>query len=114
MATPATLRFRARGTALVPNIELQIARVRGFIGREYVHVKPGDSPEAARELSGQPLDDKGGRWVFRATAEPAEVPYRHEYVKACKDGDLWAADPDTAEACGVELDETFGDEESDR
>lgn len=114
MATPATLRFRARGTALVPNIDLQIARVRGFIGREYVHVKPSDGPEAAALLSGQTLDKEGGRWMFRAVEEPTELPYRHEYVKACKDGDLWPADQDTADACGVEFDETFGDEENDR
>lgn len=90
MTTPATLRFRARGTALVPNHERELGGMRAFIGRKFVEVKPGQHG-------------------FKPSDEPDEtVPYRHEYTKACKDGDLWASDEETAKACGVKFDPTFG------
>jgi hypothetical protein len=89
MGNPASLRFRARGTALVPNFEYEAAGVRAFIGRKKVEVQPG-------QLGFAPLD------------EAVETPYRQEYVKACKDGDLWAADEATAKACGVKFDPAFG------
>ena len=42
----------------------------------------------------------------------SDTSFRHvsiaEYVKACKDGDLYAADEATAKACGVSFDPTFG------
>lgn len=90
MANPASLRFKARGTALVPNFEYELAGIRAFIGREKVEVAPG-------QLGFAPLK------------EAVEVPCRAEYMKACKDGDLWAADEATAKACGVKFDPSFGE-----
>lgn len=83
------LRFRARGTALVQNLQKLEANIKSFIGRKFVEVSPGTHG-------------------FVPTGEAEEVAYYAEYVKACKDGDLWAADEETAAACGVELDESFG------
>lgn len=87
--TPEKLRFRARGEALVQNFVRMEAGIKSFIGRKYVEVKPGV-------------------WGFAPTGADEEVSYRAEYVKACKDGDLWPADEQTAAACGVEFDATFG------
>ncbi len=84
-----TLRFRARGTALVQNYEAMEARIKRFIGRRYLEVEPGV-------------------FGFVPTGETDEVKYGAEYVRACKDGDLWPADLETAQACGVSFDPLFG------
>ena len=90
---PRTLRVRARGTASVPNHEAEEAGVRRFIGRKFTEVEPG-------------------RFGFVPTNEDEEVPVRSEYLKAIKDGDLWAADRDTADQAAVPFDPMFGDEKS--
>jgi hypothetical protein len=87
--TPKKLRFRARGTALVQNHERLEAGIKSFIGRKFVQ-----------------LDAE--QWGFDPTGKDEEVAYRAEYVKACKDGDLYPADEATARACGVSFDPTFG------
>lgn len=43
------------------------------------------------------------------TISPSD-PYYGEYVRHLKDGDLWAADPETANAAGVLFEPEFGDE----
>lgn len=83
------LRFRARGTALVQNFERLEAGIKCFIGRKYTEVAPGE-------------------YAFVPTDSDETVPYRHEYAKACRDGDLYPADEATAAKCGVPFDPTFG------
>lgn len=87
--TPKKLRFRARGEALVQNFERLEAGIKSFVGRKFVQVE-------------------GDQWGFKPTGESEEVTYCAEYVKACKDGDLWPADAETAAACGVPFDSNFG------
>lgn len=89
-----TLRFRARGTALVQNFERLDAGIKAFVGRKVSEVAPG-------------------QWGFVPTGSDEQVLYRSEYVKACKDGDLWPADEATAKACGVSFDSSFGAPPSD-
>lgn len=84
-----TLRFRARGSALVTNFERLEAGVKSFIGRRWTEVEPG-------------------RKGFVPTEADEAVPYRAEYVKACQDGDLYPADLATAKVCGVSFDPSFG------
>jgi hypothetical protein len=84
------LRFHASGTALVQDFERLEIGVKAFLGRKYEEVKPGV-------------------WGFVPTGMVAEVPYRAEYAKACKDGDLIAADEETAKLCGVPFESNFGD-----
>lgn len=91
---PKTLKFRARGTALCQDFERLEHAVRRYIGRKFQEVETGS-------------------FGFVPTGEAEEVPYRHEYVKACKDGDLYAADEATAAACGVEFDPHFGEKQKD-
>jgi len=88
--TPKPLRFRARGTALVTDFERLDAGIKAFVGRKFLEVEEG----------------KRG---FVPTGNDQEVPYRAEYVKACKDGDLWPADAFTAVVCGVSFDPKFGE-----
>lgn len=90
------LRFRARGTALVQNLDAMEARIKRFIGFKYT------------QLEAPTQENPDGRWAFVPTNEVAEVPARGEYVKACRDGDLWPADAETAAYCGVSFDPNFG------
>lgn len=46
------------------------------------------------------LGEAGG-WVRKE--EPEELPYKHEYVKAIKEGDLIPADAETAHICGLQF-----------
>lgn len=92
--TPKKLRFRARGNALVQNYARMEAGIKSFIGRTYKEVEPGV-------------------YGFVPTGEDEEVAFAFEYVKACKDGDLYAADMATASACGVPFDPSFGAPEQD-
>jgi hypothetical protein len=97
---PNTLRFKARGTSLVQNFERLEAGIKSFLGRKYVQLAPPANPKDQEDI---------GQWAFVPTDEVAVVPFRAEYVKACKDGDLYAADAETAKACGVEFDPSFGE-----
>jgi hypothetical protein len=83
------LSFRARGASLVQNHEKLEAGIKAFVGRKYTEVEPGV-------------------WGFVPTNADEEVSYCAEYVKACKDGDLYPANAATAAACGVPFDSTFG------
>jgi hypothetical protein len=85
------LSFYARRTALVADPHAQERGVRRFIGRRWQEVTTG-------------------RWSWVPSGKPQETDYHHDLVKACKDGDLWAATPETATACGVPFDPDFGGE----
>jgi hypothetical protein len=85
------LRFHARGEALVQDFERLDLGIKKFLGWRFA-----------------PSTDGGSTAAFEATGEVAEVPYRAEYVLACKAGDLWPADLETARACGVPFDPKFG------
>ncbi len=87
------LRFYAKGDAVQPDphgAEAEPQRRRA-IARKHQEVTPG-------------------KWAWVATAEPETCKYHHDLVKACKDGDLWAADEATAKICGVKWDPTYGGE----
>ncbi len=90
MEETKTLRVRARGTASVPDFaRLERGQSRGFIGRKMV-------PDPATGLATwQPTDE--------VVELPNEPPYAAEYLKALRDGDLWAADEATARACGQKV-----------
>lgn len=87
------LRFRARvterGPALVQDFERLELGIKRFLGWRLV-------------------SNADGTRAFEETSEVAEVPYRAEYVFACREGDLWPADLETARACGVPFDPKFG------
>ena len=91
-----TLRFYARGTALVPDFAAmdRALPLRRFIGRKYKEVKLG-------------------QWGFEPKAEAEEVStHFNEYVKACQAGDLTPADKETANYCGVEFEAKSADKKS--
>lgn len=89
------LRFRARGSALVQNHERLEAGIKSFIGRKFEEVHAAQNGEPAV-------------FGFVPTNKDEEVVFNYEYVKACKDGELWPADEATAAACGVPFDPSFG------
>jgi hypothetical protein len=85
------LRFYARGTAQVTDVHAQERGVRRCVGRRWQEVTTG-------------------RWAWVPTEEPQEIDYHADLVRACRDGDLWAADAATAKECRVPFDPTFGGE----
>jgi hypothetical protein len=98
MANPKKLRFRARGTALVPNRSAWVsANTRAYVGRKAV--------DAAGQPGGQP-----GQLAWIPSGEAEEVDFHPKYKQACQSGDLWPADQETADACRVTFDPTFGGE----
>src|SRR5690348_7889985 len=96
------LKFLSRGNAMVFDLDLHDVGVRRFIGRR--HDKTVGF--AGKDENGNPT--MSGGWP--STSKPQEVPARGEYMMACKDGDLWAADEATAKYCGVKFDPKFGGE----
>lgn len=80
------LRVRAKGTAMVQDLEAMDAGVRRFVGRKFTEVEPG-------------------RWGFVPTADAVELPYRAEYVAEIQGGALEPADEETAMVAGVAWEE---------
>ncbi len=87
----ARLKFFARGIALVTDVDAQERGLRRFIARRWQEVQPG-------------------RWAWVPAEKPQEVESHPDLLRACRDGDLWAADEATAKACGVSFDPLFGEE----
>jgi hypothetical protein len=78
------LRFKALGSAMVPDIDAQKVGVRRFVGRKVaVH--------------------ESGAAMFVPSDEPSEVSFHAEYIQAAQEGDLEPADEATAKACGLDL-----------
>lgn len=86
-----TLRFYARGTAQVTDPHAAERGIRRCVGRRWQEVQPG-------------------RWSWVPTDKLDECEYHHDLAKACRKGDLWPADEETATALNVAFDPTFGGE----
>lgn len=88
-------RVRARGTALCPDFAALERGVRKFIGRDFKEVSPG-------------------QWGWVPTGSDEAVDKCREVAVALADGDLWAADEETASWAtaltrkSVEFDPSFG------
>mgnify|MGYP001609525648 CR=1 FL=1 len=89
--TKLKLLVRARGTASVPDILAMEAGMKRFIGRRPVYDFGPDKVLA-----------------FVPTNENQEIPPLFEYKRAVKEGELWAANQETAVECGVVFDPKFG------
>ena len=90
-------RVRARGSALCPDFAAMERGVRRFIGRKFQEVEPG-------------------QWGWVPTAADEQVDKCREIAFAIADGDLFAADEDTATWAAkvtrksVSFDASFGSE----
>ena len=76
---PTHLMVRARGTALVQDLEALDHDLRRYIGR---HIGEADGVPS-----------------FIPNDEPSKIPNRHEYRRKVVEGSLEACDAETAEAC---------------
>lgn len=103
MKIPKKLRFYARGTSMVCDIDALARGIRRFVGRRF-DPSIGD---AFKDPTTGEVKHVGG---FVPTQEPQEVPDHAEYKRECQAGCLWPADAETAALCGVEFDPTFGAE----
>ena len=101
MRIQPSLKFLARGTAMVPDIDAQDRNIRRFIARRFDALigEPFSDPQTGESKM------SGG---FVPTQEPETVKFHHEYVRECKAGGLWPADKETADVCGVPFDPSFG------
>lgn len=90
-------RVRARGKALCPDFAAMDRGVRRMIGRNYQEVSPG-------------------QWGWVPSGEDDLVEKSREVAYALADGDLWAADEETAQWASsisrksVDFDKSFGGE----
>lgn len=96
--TDTKVRVRARGKALCPDFAAMERGVRRMLGREYKEVSPG-------------------QWGWVPFERDEVVEKCREVAVALADGDLWAADEETAKWAvsvtrrPVAFDPTFGAEE---
>jgi hypothetical protein len=98
----ATLLVRRKGTAMVQNYETG-AQVRRFHGWKH-------DPTAGEEFSDP--NDHGkvkAQGAFVGHDADIAVPNTVDYRRAVADGDLWPANQETAQECGVPFDSTFGE-----
>lgn len=103
------LRVLARGDRTVFDLERHEAGIRRYVGRK--HDRTLGVVFTERDAGGTDNQHRQGGWpASHKPAEPDELPYRAEYLFAIRDGDLWAADKETADICGVAFDPTFGGE----
>lgn len=100
MARPERLRFYCKGTAQVPDPKaLMLRGINRCVGRHWQQVAPpvNAGPNA-----------HPGKWTWIPTGKPDDVEFDFDLLDACRAGDLWPADQETADACGVPFDPTFG------
>lgn len=83
------LKVRAVEGRLQPDFEAFESGIRRFVGCRF------DQSIGAKDAKGIP---QGG---FVSLERDVKVPYRAEYVQAVKEGDLEAADIETARLCKV-------------
>jgi len=115
-----TLRVLARGGILVLDVEHASSPgtqgKRAYVGRETVrqwHVEklPPGVPTHIQsneflEVGELPIP----HCAYPALPVPVEVPGTRYFKRAVAEGDLWAADRETAIVCGASFDPTFGGE----
>lgn len=98
----ATLRVRRKGTAMVPHYEAH-PQVRRFHGWKH-------DPTAGEEFVNHETQKRQMGGAFVGHDEDIEVPDTVEYRRHLRDGDLWPADAETAQAAGVPFDPAFGEQ----
>lgn len=91
---PNTLKVYSAANACVTKLNtdgnVNFIGVREFIGRVY-------DPTLGVPIPGTQLKTGG----FRLLADPVEIPFHPEYIKALQQGDLIAADAETASAANL-------------
>ncbi len=100
------LRVLAKGTAQVPHYE----KLEGGINARITHACLAIGPEFQDEETRQMRRHAA---FVKHVGVVLEVPDRGEYRRHLRDGDLWPADIETANAVGVSFDPDFGGEHHD-
>lgn len=114
------LRVLARGGILVINVDhANAAQTRGqrsYVGRKSVKAWKEDGlPEGCpKHLHNNEFLEQGQQPIphmaFPSLGRPVTVSNNSYFRKQVKKGALWPADAESAEACGVKFDPTFGGE----
>lgn len=118
MPTLPSLKFLAKGTAMVPDYSAQVGGVRRFHGYAFDRAL-GPQREVRNPLTGAPSGEgarPGGGFVKQlglVVEIKATDPYLAEYIRHLRAGDLWPADEYTASFARQPFDASFGGEHSD-
>jgi hypothetical protein len=105
------LRVLAKGTGRVPNYEHQLAGRNSAHGWKCVPLGPEFTDADARQ-SPAPVIGRHAAFV-KSVGVVIELPDTVEYRRHLRDGDLWAADPETAALVGAKFDPDYGNEHTD-
>lgn len=100
------LRVLAKGSAQVPNYEAAAAGQNGRITHACLPLGPEFFDDEAK------VTRRHAAFV-KYVGKVIEVPDRAEYRRHLRDGDLYPADIETAQAAGVPFDKDFGHEHDD-
>ena len=108
------LRVRRRGDAMIPNYEA--AQSHGQAPRFHTHkhdLSIGPEFKWSKHVNTQLGGKVAKAGAFVGHDYIIEVPDTAEYRRHLRDGDLWPADQETAQAVGRPFDPTFGGEAQD-
>jgi hypothetical protein len=107
----APLRVLHRGTAMVQDYRALVET--GTNRKIGLRHDPSLGHDELDPTTEKPTGRKLGAFV-KLVDQPITIsdgpPYRDEYIKALRQGDLWAADPETAIVAGVAFEPDFGGE----
>jgi hypothetical protein len=94
-----TLRFIAREDAIatLPGSRANLGQPAWYVGRKYLPADPKTGKPASYPATEDPYE------VTLDLDKQDDASRFNRFVKIAKRGDIWAADADTAKACGVEL-----------
>ena len=109
----SALRVLHRGTAMVMDYRaLKDTQTRRHVGLRFDPTL-GPEDDFFNPRTGETQRGHHGGFV-KMVDEPVEIPsddpHYAEYVRHLRDGDLWAADPETAAAAGIAFEPDFGGE----
>jgi hypothetical protein len=102
------LRVLSRGVAMVQDYGALLGGMKRFHGWRH----DASLGEAFKDPESGQQKNAGGfvKHPDVVVTIPADSPHMTEYRRHVREGDLWAADPETAAACGVAFEPDFGGE----
>jgi hypothetical protein len=108
------LRVLHRGTAMVPDYRaLMDTNTRRHVGLRFDPTLGPEDDFLHPRPDGRGYDTVRGhhggfvKMIDEPVTIPADDPHYGEYIRHLKDGDLWAADQETASAAGVAFEPDF-------
>jgi hypothetical protein len=102
------------GIIVLDVVHAQQTGARRYVGRKTItawkedELPPGEPSHIQSNTFLEPGDKPIPHTAYPRISTPSVVPADRYFIKAIKNGELWAADEETARICGVAFDPTFG------